>query len=127
MKLAALLLVTALGFLCVAVILADALAVARARLRERRGSRGGTYGVVVDSRGRVVGVYLDPFTFGREGARVHRGDSPWAVPGPDGEAWAWEGFGATEERARLEAHRLRRRYLQLLPWLEDPEGEEWRG
>jgi hypothetical protein len=129
MKTLALLLVTVLAILSLAVIAFDAFTLARARLRRRRRERSGTYGVVVDSRGRVLGTYLDPFAHGREGARVHRGDSPWITPGLDEESgWAWEGFGATEEEARLAAERLRRRYVQLLPWLADElEDEEWRG
>lgn len=126
MKLAALVTVTVLAVLCFVVICFDALSVARSELRRRRQARAGTFGVVVDSRGRVLGVYRDPFIQIRQGARAHRGDSPWTTPGPDGEAWAWEGFGPTEEEARLQAERLRRRYLQLLPGLGE-ETEEWRG
>lgn len=112
-------LVAALAALSAAVIFADALALAvRNFLRRRKRRRIGTYGVVLDSRGKVLGVYVDPFAQHSHGARVHTGDSPWTTPGPDPwSGWAWEGFGETEHEARAEANRLRRRYLQLLPWL----------
>ncbi|HEX2092360.1 MAG TPA: hypothetical protein VHG28_08160 [Longimicrobiaceae bacterium] len=124
MKSNAFLLVTALGILSAIVMLVDALAVARVSLRRRLRRRNGTYGVVLDSRGTVLGVYLDPFSQHSRGARVHTGDSVWTTPGPDPwSGWAWEGFGETEEEARAEANRLRRRYLQLLPWLDGAEEE----
>jgi hypothetical protein len=120
----ALLAVSALALLSAVLILADALSMgARGFLRRRRRRRG-TYGVVVDGRGSELGVYLDPFAQHLQGARVHTGDSPWTVPGPDPwSGWAWEGFGETIDEARAEANRLRRRYLQLLPWLDGAEEE----
>lgn len=131
MRFPLLLLVVSLTILSLVVILVDALPIVRARLRRRRQVRAGSYGVVVDSRGRVLGTYLDPFLHYDHGARVHQGDSPWTTHGPDewaGTGWAWEGFGPTQEEAHAEAERLRRRYLQLLPWLaEADEDEEWKG
>jgi hypothetical protein len=129
MKTAALILVSALAILSLVVIAFDAFPpLVRAWMRRRRRARSGTYGVVLDGRGRVLGTYLDPFALEKRGARVHR-EAPWATPGLDGESgWAWEGFGPTQEEARLAAERLRRRYLHLLPWLEEEvEDEEWRG
>jgi hypothetical protein len=125
MKYNAFLLVAALGVLSAVVIFADALAVAARAFVRRRRRRNGSYGVVVDSRGNVLGVYLDPFAQHKQGARVHTGDSPWTTPGPDSwSGWAWEGFGETQEEALAEANRLRRRYVQLLPWLGDGADEE---
>lgn len=128
MKLYALLAVAGSGILSLVVILFDAIPLARARLLRRRQARSGTWGVVVDSRGKVLGTYLDPFTHDKHGARVHRGDSPWTTADADEwSGWAWEGFGPTEEEARAAAMRLRRRYLQLLPWLAEADDEErWR-
>jgi len=125
MRLYALLAVATSGILSFVVILIDAIPLARARLLRRRQARVGTWGVVVDSRGAVLGTYLDPFTREKHGARVHHGDSPWTTAGADGwGGWAWEGFGPTEEDARAAAMRLRRRYLQLLPRLAEPDDEE---
>ena len=125
MKYDAFLLVAALGVLSAVVIFADALAVARRSFLRRRRRRNGSWGVVLDSRGNELGAYLDPFAQNRQGARVHTGDSPWTSPGPDSwSGWAWEGFGDTVEEARAEANRLRRRYVQLLPWLGDGAEEE---
>lgn len=124
MRQTAFFLVAALGILSAVVMLFDAVAVARQSLHRQRRSRNGTYGVVVDGRGETLGVYLDPFSQREQGARVHTGDSPWVTPGPDPwSGWAWEGFGATEEEARLAANRLRRRYIHLLPWLGETEEE----
>jgi len=124
MRYTAFVLVAVLGILSAVVMLFDAVTVARASLRRRQRARNGTYGVVVDSQGNTLGVYLDPFAQREQGARVHTGDSPWVVPGPDPwSGWAWEGFGATEKDARIEANRLRRRYLHLLPWLREAEEE----
>lgn len=124
MRHTAFVLVAVLGLLSATVMLFDAVAVARASLQRRRRTRNGTYGVVVDSRGATLGVYLDPFAQREQGARVHTGDSVWVTPGPDPwSGWAWEGFGATEEEARMAANRLRRRYLDLLPWLGEAEEE----
>jgi hypothetical protein len=115
--------VSALAVLSAVLILADAAhAGARDFLRSRSRRRNGTYGVVLDGRGNELGIYLDPFAQHLQGARVHTGDSPWTTPGPDPwSGWAWEGFGETIEEARAEANRLRRRYLQLLPWLDGAE------
>ncbi|HEV2733277.1 MAG TPA: hypothetical protein VGV85_00515 [Longimicrobiaceae bacterium] len=115
--------VSALAVLSAVLILADvAHAGARDFLRRRSRRRNGTYGVVLDGRGNELGIYLDPFAQHLQGARVHTGDSPWTTPGPDPwSGWAWEGFGETIEEARAEANRLRRRYLQLLPWLDGAE------
>lgn len=119
------LVVASLAVLSAVLIFADALAVAVRSYRHRRKRRNGTYGVVVDCRGNRLGTYLDPFAQHARGARVHTGDSPWTTPGPDSwSGWAWEGFGTTEEEAHAEANRLRRRYVQLLPWLGDGAEEE---
>ena len=116
--------VSSLAVLSAVLILADAVSVAAHDWLRRRKRRGGTYGVVLDGPGNVLGIYLDPFAQHLQGARVHTGDSPWTTPGPDPwSGWAWEGFGETVEEARAEANRLRRRYLQLLPWLDGAEEE----
>ncbi|HEX2188776.1 MAG TPA: hypothetical protein VHG51_07735 [Longimicrobiaceae bacterium] len=125
MKSHVLILVAAFAVLSAALIFADAVVEGVRAFRRRRRRRHGTHGVVLDSRGSVLGIYLDPFSQHAHGARVHTGDSPWTTPGPDPwSGWAWEGFGATVEEARAEANRLRRRYLQLLPWLGDGAEEE---
>lgn len=111
-----------------ALVLAfDAFPRLRAAVRRRRISRGGAFGVVVDRRGRILGTYRDPFGHPWRAPRVHDRESPWVTPGPDGQGWAWEGFGATEEEAYTAANRMRRRHLQLLPGLsdgEDGDGDE---
>ena len=109
--------------LCAVVLAFDAMPRLVAAVRRRRRSRGGAFGVVVDRRGRVLGTYLDPFGHPWRAPRVHDRESPWVTPGPDGQGWAWEGFGGTEEEAYAAANRLRRRHLQLLPWMGD-DGEE---
>lgn len=125
MKSSVFLVVAALAALSAGLIFADALVMALRSFARRRRRRNGSYGVVVDSRGNVLGTYLDPFAQHRQGARVHTGDSVWTTPGPDPwSGWAWEGFGETVEDAHAEANRLRRRYLQLLPWLGDGAEEE---
>lgn len=119
--------VASLTLLSLVVILVDALPIVRARLRRRRQIRAGSYGVVLDARGRILGTYQDPFLHYDHGGRVHQEDSPWTTSGPDEwTGWAWEGFGPTVEEAHAEADRLRRRYLKLLPWLEEQD-EEWKG
>jgi hypothetical protein len=115
---------TAVGLLCGLVLAVDAAPRAVASLRRRRAARGGAFGVVVDRRGRVLGTYLDPFGHPWRTPREHGPESPWAVEGPDGQAMAWEGFGATREEALHAANRLRRRQLHLLSWLEDDERGE---
>lgn len=118
-----LLLVAALALLSAAVVLCDALGLARAAVRRRR--RAGMYGVVVDPAGAVLGTYLDPFAPPLRGARVHDTTSPWASRGADGRMqWAWEGFGATPDEAARNAQRLRLRHLRLFPWLRDADGGE---
>jgi hypothetical protein len=108
----------ALAMLCVLVVLFDALPRVGAYLRRMRRARGGVFGVVVDRRGEVLGTYVDPFGHPWRAPRVHDRESPWVrAPGPDGQGWAWEGFGRTEEEAYMAANRLRRRHLRLLPWL----------
>ena len=109
--------------LCAVVVAVDAAPRLLDALRRRRLNRGGAFGVVVDRTGRVVGTYLDPFGHPWRAPRVHERGSPWVEPGIDGQGYAWEGFGATEEDAYLAANRMRRRHLQLLPWLGD-DGEE---
>lgn len=124
MKSFALFAVSALALLSAVLILADAVSVGVGRFRRRLRRRNGTYGVVLDGRGNELGIYLDPFAQHMQGARVHTGDSPWTTPGPDPwSGWAWEGFGQTVDEARAEANRLRRRYVQLLPWLDGREEE----
>ena len=124
MKDAMLDLVVAIGLLCGLVLALDALPRAVASFRRRRRAHGGAFGVVVDRAGTVLGTYLDPFGHPWRTPRVHDASSPWVLPGADGQGWAWEGFGATEEEAYLSANRLRRRHLQLFPWLHDDEGGE---
>lgn len=117
--------VTAIGILCGLVLAVDAFPRAVAALRRRRAARGGAFGVVVNRAGAVVGTYLDPFGHPWRTPRVHNAGSPWVAAGPAGTDRAWEGFGATEEEAYQSANRLRRRHLQLLGLLEEPdEGEE---
>ena len=124
MKSYALFAVSALAVLSAVLIFADAVSVAARDFLRRRRRRRGTWGVVVDGPGNVLGIYLDPFAQHLQGARVHTGDSPWTTPGPDPwSGWAWEGFGETIEEAHAEATRLRRRYHQLLPWLDGAEEE----
>lgn len=115
MRIFALWLVTGVAALSAAVLLFEAVVAARAALHRRRRRRRGTFGVVVDRNGRVLGTYLDPFLHTCRAARMHQVGSPWVRPGPDGRGWAWEGFGSTEEEARRAANRLRRRDLRRLP------------
>jgi hypothetical protein len=112
----------ALGVLSTFVVLFDYVPRARAAWRRRRRSRGGAFGVVVDRAGRVLGTYLDPFGHPWRAPRAHEPGGPWGR----GDEPAWEGFGATEEEARDAANRLRRRHLQLLGLLGEPDedGEE---
>lgn len=112
-----------LAVLSALVLLFDALPRVRASIRRMRRSRGGAFGVVLDRKGNVLGTYLDPFGHPWRAARVHEADSPWVTPGPDGQGWAWEGFGRTEEEAYEAANRLRRRHLQLLPLLSDDDDD----
>ena len=111
-----------------AVVLAvDALPRLAAAWKRRRSAKGGAFGVVLDRRGIVLGTYLDPFGHPWRAPRVHEAGSPWVEAGIEGQGWAWEGFGATEEEAFAAANRLRRRHLQLLPWFGDDgdaDGEE---
>jgi hypothetical protein len=116
-------LVILIAVLSAVVLAADALPRLLAAWRRRRRSRGGAFGVVIDRTGRVLGTYLDPFGHPWRAPRVHERGSPWVTVGIDGQGWAWEGFGATEEEAYTAANRLRRRHLQLLPGLDDG-GEE---
>jgi len=103
-----------------AVVLAvDALPRLTAAWKRRRSAKGGAFGVVLDRRGIVLGTYLDPFGHPWRAPRVHEAGSPWVETGIDGQGWAWEGFGVTEEEAFAAANRLRRRHLQLLPWFGD--------
>ncbi|HEU4455980.1 MAG TPA: hypothetical protein VFR81_23140 [Longimicrobium sp.] len=111
-----------------AVVLAvDACPRLVAAWKRRRASKGGAFGVVLDRRGIVLGTYLDPFGHPWRAPRVHEAGSPWVEPGIDGQGWAWEGFGATEEEAFAAANRLRRRHLQLLPWFGDDQGGDGDG
>ncbi|MBW3570607.1 MAG: hypothetical protein KY467_05835, partial [Gemmatimonadetes bacterium] len=113
------------ALLCLAGLEAEGTVSMSRRLKRRRHSRGGAVGVVVDRRGRVLGTYLDPFTHPRRVARIHGPDSPWSPPVTWGEtAFAWEGFGETEEEALGAANRLRRRHLQLFGLLEPGEEDE---
>lgn len=105
------------------VVLFDYVPRALSGIRRRRASQGGAWGVVLDRRGAVIGTYLDPFGHPWRSPRIHGAGSPWVKAEPHEKAWAWEGFGATEEEARLAANRSRRRHLQLLGLLEEP-GEE---
>jgi hypothetical protein len=111
--------------LCTVVLLFDYVPRMWVALRRRRASHGGAWGVVLDSGGAVLGAYLDPFGHPWRTPRIHGAGSPWVQRAAPGEkAWAWEGFGANEEEARLSANRLRRRHLQLLGLLEDDETDE---
>jgi hypothetical protein len=115
----------ALGILSFGVVLFDFVPRASAAVRRRRGRRGGAWGVVLDEAGRVLGTYLDPFGHPWRAPRIHGADSPWVNAAPHEKGWAWEGFGTTQEDARDAANRLRRRHLQLLGLLDEPEdGEE---
>lgn len=109
------------------VLAADALAARREhRLRRHRGSVGAV-GAVVDSEGRVLGIYHDPFADPGTLARVHHEDSPWTATTLEGRrSWAWEGFGETAEEAMTMANALRRRHIKLFPWLTggDPDEED---
>jgi hypothetical protein len=106
------------------VVLFDFVPRALAAIRRRRASQGGAWGVVLDRAGAVVGTYLDPFGHPWRSPRIHGAGSPWVSAEPHEKVWAWEGFGATEEEARQAANRLRRRHLQLLGLLEEPDDEE---
>jgi hypothetical protein len=120
-----LVLVSILSVLSFTLLSYDALVQLLARRRRIRSAGGGAYGVVVDRAGRVLGTYVDPFGHPWRTARIHEPDSAWAPPVAFGEsAYAWEGFGETEEDARLAANRLRRRHLQLLPMVDRLEEEE---
>jgi hypothetical protein len=112
-------LATVLGILASLVALVDSLPRARAALRRRRLNRGGAFGAVVDPRGRVVGLYLDPWGHPWRSARVHEEGSAWVPPG---RGWACEGFGTTPEDALASANRLRRRHRQLIGLREGDEG-----
>jgi hypothetical protein len=113
------------GILSSIVLFFDFLPRISAAVRRRRASQGGAWGVVLNAEGGVLGTYLDPFGHRWRAPRIHGTESPWVQALPGDRAWAWEGFGATEEEARDAANRLRRRHLQLLGLLEEPdEGEE---
>ena len=114
----------AAGILSFVVILFDFVPRATAAVRRRRARRGGAWGVVLDRAGGVLGTYLDPFGHPWRAPRIHGSDSPWVNAAPHEKAWAWEGFGTTQEDARLAANRLRRRHLQLLGLLDEPDDEE---
>lgn len=123
--LAPLVLVSVLSVLSFTLLSYDGLAQLLARRRRVRSAGGGAYGVVVDREGRVLGTYVDPFGHPWRAARIHEPDSAWAPPVAFGEsAYAWEGFGETEDDARLAANRLRRRHLQLLPMVDKLEEED---
>jgi hypothetical protein len=113
-----------LALLCLAGLVMEGSASLYKRLRRRRHSRGGAVGAVVDSQGRVLGTYLDPFAHPQRLARIHGPESPWSPAVAWGESpFAWEGFGETEEEALASANRLRRRHLQLFGLLEPGEDE----
>ena len=112
-----------LALLSSVVLLFDYVPRAWAAIRRRRASQGGAWGVVLDRGGAVLGTYLDPFGHPWRSPRIHGAGSPWVTAPPHEKEWAWEGFGATEEEARLAANRLRRRHLQLLGLLEEPDEE----
>ena len=114
-----------LALLSSVVVLFDYVPRAWSALRRRRARQGGAWGVVLDRGGATLGTYLDPFGHPWRTPRIHGSDSPWVSAAPHEKAWAWEGFGAPQEEARLAANRLRRRHLQLLGLLDEPdEGEE---
>jgi hypothetical protein len=105
-----------LGVLASLVVLIDSLPRARAALRRRRLNGWGSFGAVMDPRGRILGLYLDPWGHPWRAARVHEEGSPWVEPG---NGWACEGFGETPEQAIDAANRLRRRHRQLIGLRED--------
>ena len=125
MKLLGFDLVIVIAVLSAVVVGLDALPRLHAAVQRRRRNRGGAFGVVIDRTGRVLGTYLDPFGHPWRAPRVHEPGSPWVEAAPYGQGWAWEGFGATEEEAYLAANRMRRRHLNLLPWLDDDGEEDW--
>lgn len=90
---------------------------AASRRRARRLRCGGAVGAVVDRRGDLLGVYLDPFADPSRPPRLHAGGSPWT--GHPGSQHAWEGFGRSFADALAQANRLRRRHLHLLHALLD--------
>ena len=115
----------ALGVLSSIVLLFDFVPRLSTAIRRRRASQGGAWGVVLSREGSVLGTYLDPFGHPWRAPRIHGAGSPWVNALPSEKVWAWEGFGATEDEARESANRLRRRHLQLLGLLNEPdEGEE---
>jgi hypothetical protein len=117
--------VLVLALLCLAGLVVEGSTSLYRRLKRRRHSRGGAVGAVIDSRGQVLGTYLDPFAHPRRVARIHGPESPWSPAARWGESpFAWEGFGETEEEALASANRLRRRHLQLFGLLEPSDEED---
>jgi hypothetical protein len=122
--------VLVIAILCMAGIVVDGAVGLLRHRRRRRHTRGAAVAVVVDRDGTVLGSYLDPFGHPWRSARVHGPDSPWRPSEPwRPHAYAWEGFGTTEEEACAAANRLRRRQLQLFGLLgsdADEEQARWR-
>jgi hypothetical protein len=114
-----------IGTLCMAgVVLDGGIKLLLAR-RRRKHTRGAAVAVVVDRDGTVLGSYVDPFGHPWRSARVHGPDSPWRPEEPWRPfAYAWEGFGSTEEEAYDAANRLRRRHLQLFGLIEPDVDED---
>jgi hypothetical protein len=117
-----------IALVCMAGVVADGGVRLLRHRRRRRHTRGAAVAVVVDRDGTVLGSYVDPFGHPWRAARVHGPESPWRPAEPwRPHAYAWEGFGSTEEEALASANRLRRRHLQLFRLLESDadEGTSW--
>jgi hypothetical protein len=100
------------------VLLVDVGQRARASWLRRRGAQGGVWCVVVDIRGHILGVYVDPTGEPQRSSRVHEPGSPWTNGDPtDADGWAWEGRAETEAEATHLANRLRALHTRLLPEL----------
>ncbi len=109
---------SATAVLTAALFAYEALRLGVAFLRRRRRTGGAAVGVVVDRGGRTLGTYLDPLSERTRRGRLHEPGSPWTPTGyEERPAFAWEGVGSSEEEARWAANRLRRRHLQLVPWM----------
>lgn len=117
-----------IALVCMAGVVVDGLVRLLRHRRRRRHTRGAAVAVVVDRDGTFLGSYVDPYGHPWRAARVHGPDSPWRPAEPwRPHAYAWEGFGSTDEEALASANRLRRRHLQLFGLLEldADDGTSW--